>query len=193
MTLLDLMKQTSTKPGSDVRIVNVSSSAHDMHARGNPSVTFTDPAEFNAHFPPGDYDSWGSRLARYGRSKLGITLFTSELQERLDNQESSIIAVSLHPGNVATVSALKIVAGMPFFGIIARAICQLVFMSEPEGAGNVVFAAASPNVRAEGIFKGRYLGPGGSIIVPSKYAQDTELSKRLWETTERVVRSRNVI
>ncbi|QRV80577.1 short chain dehydrogenase [Ceratobasidium sp. AG-Ba] len=189
MILLDLMKQTSTKRGSDVRIVNVSSDVHDMW--GNPTVTFTDPAEFSTPFPAENCDSWVNRIARYGRSKLGVVMFTSELQQRLGAEGSHIIAISLDPGTFATGTSLDVVVGMPIVGPVATVIAKLVYPPGSEGAGNIMFAAVDPVVRAEpDKYKGKFLMPIGLVTAPSKYAQDVELSKRLWDLTEKVVRSK---
>ncbi|QRV95151.1 short chain dehydrogenase [Ceratobasidium sp. AG-Ba] len=189
MTLLDLMKQTSTKPGSDVRIVNVSSDAQEMW--GNPTVTFTDPAEFSTPFPAGKYDSWVNRVARYGRSKLGVILFTSELQQRLKVEGSDIIAISLNPGIFTTGTSSDAVAGIPIFGPVAIVIFKLLYPPGSEGAGNIMFAAVDPTVRAEAEkYKGKFLAPTGLVTAPSKYARDVELSKRLWGLTEMLVQSK---
>ena len=42
-----------------------------------------------------------------GRSKLANLLFMKELQRRLDAEGSSILTISLHPGNVGTGKSRK--------------------------------------------------------------------------------------
>lgn len=49
-----------------------------------------------------------------------------------------------------------------------------------------VFAAASPEVRKRaGEFKGAYLMPVGKITPPSADAQNPQLARELWETSEK--------
>jgi hypothetical protein len=64
------------------------------------------------------------------------------------------------------------------------------FASSPdEGAWTSVFAAASPVVRAElGKYKGAYLTPVGKVTKASKQAEDPELAKELWASTETFLR-----
>ncbi|KAG8736738.1 hypothetical protein FRC10_008980 [Ceratobasidium sp. 414] len=209
-TVLDLMKQTSEKPGSDVRIVCLTSAAHDM--LGSLPVTFSDPSELSSPFPPTNYDSWMNRLARYGRSKLATILFVSELQRRLDADGSNIIAISLHPGTATTGAyqlsaanpkitknilsfsqdgSIATVASIPIIGPVVGAIARIIFVRPAEGALTSIFAAINPVVRAESDkYKGKYLTPVGKVTVPSKLAQDVELSKRLWDLSEKVVENR---
>ncbi|KAG8734641.1 hypothetical protein FRC10_011598 [Ceratobasidium sp. 414] len=192
-TVLDLMKKTSAKPGSDVRIVSVSSGAHDL--LGSLPVTFSDPSELSSPFPPTNNDSWMNRVAR------------------CDAEGSDIMAVSLNPGAVTTGAyrllaidpeitdisslsqdgSLAAVANIPIFGPVAGVIAKLVFAHPAEGALTSIFAATNPVVRTEPEkYKGKYLTPVGKVTTPSKLAQDVELSKRLWDLSERVVENRTM-
>ncbi|KAG9098349.1 hypothetical protein FRC07_010659 [Ceratobasidium sp. 392] len=186
--VLDLMKGTSAKPGSDVRIVSVSSETHG--STGSHPVKFANPSELNTPFPPVDYNSWSNRVNRYGRSKLANILFISELQRRLDAQGSNIIALSLHPGSIATEGSADVISSIPFVGPLAAIIAKLLFTRPADGALNSVFAATNPIVRAQpGKYKGKYLTPVGKVTKPSKLAQDEDLAKRLWDLSEKVVES----
>ncbi|KAG9081170.1 hypothetical protein FRC06_005755 [Ceratobasidium sp. 370] len=128
-TVLDLMKQTSAKPGSDVRIVSVASMAHDM--LGSLPLTFSDSSELSSPFPPTNYDSWMNRLVRYGRSKVANILFISELQRRLDAEGSNIIAISLHPGTVTTGSFIMATKTLNIYAYDLREDTTIMFMFEP--------------------------------------------------------------
>ncbi|KAG9124987.1 hypothetical protein FRC07_009458 [Ceratobasidium sp. 392] len=187
--VLEVMKKTSSKQGSDVRIISVSSRAHDL--LGGQKVQFADEAELTSPFPAVSYDAWRSRLARYGRSKLANILFASELQRRLDSEKSNIIAISVHPGTVTTDGALGAMATIPIIGPLVRVIASYIFMSEPDGARTSVFAAANPLVRAEPEkYKGKYLTPFGKVTRPSKIAQDIHLARQLWDLSEKIVEKR---
>lgn len=47
-------------------------------------------------------DNMMGGLNRYGLTKLANILFTQELQRQFDKEGASCIALSLHPGSVAT-------------------------------------------------------------------------------------------
>jgi hypothetical protein len=62
---------------------------------------------------------------------------------------------------------------------------RLFFRSPDEGSRTSVVAAASPKVRNKAeLYKGAYLEPVGQLATPSKVAQDAELGRELWTTTE---------
>ncbi|KAF8600691.1 NAD-P-binding protein [Ceratobasidium sp. AG-I] len=187
--LLDLMKRTSTRPGSDVRVVVLTSALHTM-ARRLP-VSFREPSDFSNRFPPDNPDSWLNTITRYGRSKLANILFMKELHRRLDTEGSGILTVSLHTGNVGTDSAYEVISKAPILGLLPNFLVKLIFTDEAEGARNSVFAAANPIVRAESDrYNGSYLMPVGKISEPSKLAQDEMLSKQLWSLTEKIIDTR---
>ncbi|KAG8792833.1 hypothetical protein FRC12_004704 [Ceratobasidium sp. 428] len=190
-TLLDLMKQTSSREGSDVRIIVVSSIVHALPGWTNPKLSFSNLSELSKPFPVNNFNTWFNQVVRYGRSKLANHLFTSELQSRLDAEGSNIIAVCLHPGNVTTSAAVNSVGKMPVWSLISSSILRLAFVNEAEGARNSVFAATSPVIRAEpDKYKGKYLMPIGKVTTPSKMAQDVRLAKQLWALSEAIIESK---
>ncbi|QRV94563.1 short chain dehydrogenase [Ceratobasidium sp. AG-Ba] len=190
MTVLDLMKQTSAKQGSDVRIVCVNSRAHNELV--SPPIDFDDEEGLiSKPYPPTNYNTFMGSLARCGRTKLANLLFAKELQRRLGEEGSNIIVLSLHPGTIKTDTALDTVAKMPIIGSVFRLIGSFMFTDEPTGALNTMFAATNPVVRAEAEkYKGKYLMPVGRLTAPSTFAQDGELAKRVWGLTEKVVKAK---
>lgn len=190
--LLDLMKKTSSKPGSDVRIVAVSSVVHEQ-VDGLP-IQFKDEAEVSVPFPANNSNTWSQMMARYGRSKLANVLFVNELQSRLEAERSGIIALSLHPGAVATDGAMGVVSGIPIVGRFANLIIGLFFAHPDEGALTSMFAATNPIVRAEpDKYKGKYLTAVDKVTPSSELSQDQELARRLWELSERIVESKATV
>ncbi|KAF8600690.1 NAD-P-binding protein [Ceratobasidium sp. AG-I] len=184
LTVLDLMKQTSKQPGTDVRIVMLSSMGHSMAK----DVSFAQPSDLTKPFPTENPDTWVNSVARYGRSKLANILFAKELQRRLDEDGYDIILTSLHPGNVRTDSSITLMSKIPIIGLAVGFMVGYMFASVPDGAYTSVFAATNPIVRAEPkAYKGKYLVPMGRIAAPSPLAEDLELGKQLWELTEKVV------
>lgn len=61
------------------------------------------------------------------------------------------------------------------------------------GAKSIVFAAASPSVRADmQKFNGSYLLPIGKFGKPSKQALNEDLAGELWRTTEELLKTWDV-
>ncbi|KAG8735049.1 hypothetical protein FRC11_003481 [Ceratobasidium sp. 423] len=186
-TLLDLMKRTSSRKGSDVRIVNVSSTVHGAWGKKTP-ISFSDPLDLSKPFPPKNPNTWSHILARYSRTKLANLLFTKELQRRLDDEGSGIIAVAVHPGYVATDAAREATAKMPILGWISDILVKLFFIDEAAGARNSVYAASNPSVRSDPKkYRGKFMTPVGKITAPSALAQNQDLARDLWTLTERIV------
>lgn len=90
---------------ADVRIVNISSIAPatflpvDFEFSFDSSTLLTNPV-------PSYPKSWrflgrfifGFDMIRYSISKVGVALFTQELQHKLDTRELPILSLSVHPG-----------------------------------------------------------------------------------------------
>ncbi|GAB1521076.1 hypothetical protein RhiTH_004167 [Rhizoctonia solani] len=189
-TLLDLMRRTSTEKGSDVRIVNVSSIVHNAWSRKT-QISFSDPLDISKPFPSKNPNTWSHTIARYSRTKLANLLFTKELQRRLDSEGSSIIAVSVHPGYVATAAARESTAKMPILGWISGILVKLFFIDEAAGARNSVYAASDPTVRSDSQkHRGSFITPVGKIATPSDLAQNQDLARDLWNLTEKLVYQR---
>jgi hypothetical protein len=122
-------------------------------------------------------------------SKLANILWTNELQKRLDEEQSSIIAISLHPGEVNTI-----VDRIPKFQTLAKIFFGLFYKKWDQGGYNSAFAAASPLVRANPeAYKGKYIeGDYGKVVKPSKKARDIGLAADLWAVTEAFVKSKGL-
>ncbi|KAA1474633.1 NAD-P-binding protein [Dentipellis sp. KUC8613] len=179
-TLLPLMKETAKRRDTDVRIVVVSSRGH----LGPGTTKFGSLEELNdPQGPPAKINSMGTKMGRYGTSKLMNVLFASELQRRLDVEKVPITVMSLHPGAVATEAAFA--ADLPWF---LKAYIATFAAKPLEGAYTSLFAATSARVAAEREkYKGKYLVPYGEIGGPATpAAKDPVLAKTLWETTEKI-------
>ncbi|KAG8722356.1 hypothetical protein FRC08_003307 [Ceratobasidium sp. 394] len=189
-TLLPLMKKTSALNETDVRIVNVASTVHNMWGKGT-QISFADPSDLSKPFPSKKPDTWSHILTRYSRTKLANILFTRELQRRLDDEGSNIITLSLHPGYVATDAAKEATSKMPVLGLISSILVKLFFIDEAGGARNSVYAASSPDVRADSRrFKGQFLTPVGKVTAPAAIARDKQLARDLWTLTDRIMQQR---
>ncbi|KAF8659872.1 hypothetical protein AX16_001756 [Volvariella volvacea WC 439] len=183
-TLLPLLKKTAKQPGSDVRIITLSSVAHS-HLPFINGLKFRSIEDLNrvfkgTFFVPKKYFHYGKSSAF--NPPLNI-LFNIELARRL--RDDNVLAISLHPGAVRT--SYTYTHELPFQPL-SSTIINFFFMTPEKGAVTSLIAAASPIPREHRRrYHGAYLVPYGKIQAPSKQAQDPVLAKELWETTERVV------
>ncbi|KZS87517.1 NAD-P-binding protein [Sistotremastrum niveocremeum HHB9708] len=179
--LLPLMKKTAQEPGSDVRIVNVSSYAHTLPA--SQYTKFDSKESLNVTFGSGTLD----QMRRYGITKLMNVLHINELQRRLDTENVPIICISLHPGGVQTPGLLEGVSKWRF-GSFLKTIAGTFLKSSSDGALTSTFAAAAPVVRQwPEKYRGAYLEPYTKIASKRKEAQSKDSGKELWNTTEKIV------
>ncbi|TDL29008.1 NAD-P-binding protein [Rickenella mellea] len=176
-TLLPCLYRTAAEPGTDVRIVNVSSHAHALAPAG---ARFRSKEDLNI-----SYDAkFLASMKRYGVSKLAVILWTDELQRRIDVDKVPIICLTLHPGGVFTEGNISAVKKYPASRITLY-LTSLVLYTPTQGAYTVTFAAASSKVRTEAtIYKGAFLMPMGKMGKKTKMAEDAELGKELWTTSE---------
>ncbi|KAF5972617.1 alcohol dehydrogenase [Fusarium bulbicola] len=173
--LLPLLNKTQAEhPG--VRIVNVASTAHYDVPTG---AKFGSLEDFN-----NTYGSEHEPLAnylRYGYSKLATILHTKELQRRFDQEGVDILALSVHPGGVATNGAAGYLGGGD----------NDVFRSNLSPFGGAItplFAAAHPEpAQHRDKYAGSFIMPFGGLKEPTEDANNAELAKQLWTTSEKVV------
>ncbi len=167
--LLPTMLSTAQQPGSDVRIVNLTSEGHRLAPSGGLKL---DKA---------DLDKEGT-WARYGHSKLANILFTRELAARYP----SITSVAVHPGVIKTdlyapnqTSSMFMKYGMMVFVPLMKTVTT--------GAYNQLWAATT---KKDELKNGAYYTPIGSESKGSGNAQNQSLSKELWDWTEKTLSSK---
>ncbi|MES2490071.1 MAG: oxidoreductase [Pseudomonadota bacterium] len=161
--LLDLLQKT---PGA--RIVNTSSMAHRL----TPGIDFDD-----LNFSRKAYKD----MDAYGKSKLATLMFTFELDRKLRQAGSNVIATVAHPGYTAT---------NPDYGnFFMRLMTKLMAQAPAMGALPALYAATAPDVSG-----GDYIGPGGFKELsghPKKVdcrpeARDPKLTAKLWSLSEQL-------
>ena len=128
------------------------------------------------------YDRWRA----YGQSKLANLLFTLELQRRLSDAGSDVLAVGAHPGwsatNLQSRTGSKLQNGLMAIG--NRVWAQ----SDEKGAWPTLYAAT------EDVAGAAYVGPDGfkemrgrpTLVPRSGAASDEETARKLWELSERL-------
>ncbi|KAH9947937.1 NAD-P-binding protein [Amylocystis lapponica] len=180
--LLPLLKQTASEADSDVRIINVVSEGHGLVPNG---VRFRSVDDLNAEYK----DARFPQFSRYCHTKLMGVLYVKELQRRLDVEKASITVMAVHPGTANSEGVQSYAHSVgPILSPLYRAIANLFFPPSWKAAYSTVFAAASPVIHAElDKYRGSYIVPPGKLARPSKLAENPDLAKELWETTERVL------
>ncbi|KAL1599804.1 hypothetical protein SLS60_007609 [Paraconiothyrium brasiliense] len=174
--LLPTLLETASQPGSDVRIVNLSSTAHSTTPSGGIefSTLKTPQASLGPIYQP-------RKFTRYGQSKLANLLYTAELAKRYP----SITSVAVHPGFIKT----DLITGTSFVDRQIVAMARLASlasggrnMSFEEGPYNQTWAATTPK---KNLKNGGYYEPIGSLVVPStSHGKDSALAERLYDWTE---------
>ncbi|KAK7053759.1 NAD-binding protein [Favolaschia claudopus] len=180
-TLLPLMKETAKESGSDVRIVNVSSRAHE---RLKPETLAT-PESINHYYG----DTINGNLLSYGLTKLANILHIKELQKRLIAESIPITCIAVDPGTVKTAGSDEWLASIPYFGwLLKNYIGPLVFKPWRNGAMPVSFAAAGKDVAAQREkYQGVYIAPMASISQPNSAALDERLQRECYETSQTII------
>lgn len=180
-TLLSTAKVS--EPG-DVRIVNVTSMGHSMAPKGG--IDFSDINQEH-----------GGLWSRYGQSKLGNILHSNYLNSLYGpsgslKHEGEIWTAAVHPGNVYT----DLNRNARFLGPLSPMFAALlnktgVYISKEEGAYTSLFCAASEQFRK--VESGRYFVPLGKEKVPSKFALDGKLPRKLWAWSEEEMEKKGVL
>lgn len=167
--LLPTLLEAAKQPGSDVRVVTLSSMGH--HLAVSKGIEFDQPALEQE-----------STWRRYGASKLANLLFARELAAR----HPEITSVSLHPGVILTdlFASLRtnifLKIGMWIYGIVGL-VLPGHYKDPRGGALNTTWCATT--AKAE-LVNGAFYNPVGSESGGSQWAKDKGLQKKLWEWTE---------
>ncbi|KAF7355644.1 NAD-P-binding protein [Mycena sanguinolenta] len=171
-TLLRTAKGEVSGTPCPVRIVAVSSDAHEMTAPKHGIVW--ESLEKGDTALRARKKLTGTRL--YGQSKLGMVLISSELARRYGDQ--GIIAISLHPGGVKSELMRNV---HPIIAWIVEKTRQY-----PVSLGSVtsLYAATSDEALE---MNGEYLTSWARRQVPSKHAYNKDMAERLWKWCEEQV------
>lgn len=168
--LLPALLKTAEQPGSDVRIVNLASTAYLATPKGGVDFATlkTSQASLRPIYAP-------SKWLRYGQSKLANILYPVELARRYP----SILSVAVHPGFIKT----ELHAHENF---LDRKIVSLAsggnWISVEEGPYTQTWAATTERKNLE---NGVYYEPVGIKVEPATACgKDKALAKKLYEWTD---------
>ncbi|KAJ7464685.1 NAD-P-binding protein [Mycena galericulata] len=170
-TLLRTAKGELSGNPCRVRVVHVSSDAHDMTAKEG--IVWESLQKGGAALRARKKLT-GTRL--YGQSKLGNILISSELARRYGDQ--GVVAISLHPGGVDSQLLRNL------HPIIAWIVVKIRIYPISLGVITSLYAATS---EAALEMNGEYLTAWARRQVPSKQAQNVELAEKLWRWCEEQV------
>lgn len=161
--LLPVLEKTA-ETERDVRIVNLSSSAHTWAPKAGLVLedTKTDMKS---------YSTW----ARYGQSKLANIYYTRELAKR----HPSIKSVAIHPGSVGTNLISGTVASYPYASWLLRRLHPLITVSVQKGALNQLWASVSPAAKSSHFYYPVAVNFPGSELV-----RDDAKARELWDWTQ---------
>ena len=163
--LMPVLQTTTKLPGADVRIVNLTSEAHNLARSG--AATTLDQEKLKG------LNTW----AKYGYSKLANVLFTCELGVR----HPEITSMAVHPGVIN--SDLWVSTKRDNFVVrIGTMIAGSLMGTVQQGAINQLWAATT---KKENVESGAYYKPVGNKAEGGGYAQDRQLATQLWEWTEK--------
>lgn len=171
--LLPILQKTAKEPGSDVRIVALSSLGHNFAPKGG--INFSTLKTTQESDSP-----W----VRYGQSKLANILYVKELAKRYPEIKS----VAVHPGFVQTNLATALVEGNILYKVamVGASLVPFVMKSPETGALNQLWAAFSTEAKS-----GQYYEPVGVANRGSNYSNDEKLADQLWKWTEEELKDFN--
>ncbi|RDW57109.1 hypothetical protein BP6252_13855 [Coleophoma cylindrospora] len=165
--LLPKLLETAALPGSDVRVVSISSATHKVFAPKE-GIVFD-----QLHSP---MEKFGGP-ALYAQSMLAKIVFARELAKRYPQ----IVFASVHPGGVKSnaYSGDKNVNWF-FMNLVLRPMVALHGVSTEEGAKTQLWCSFSKDV-----VSGTYYEPIGLTGKESALSKDSQLRSKLWSWTDK--------
>ncbi|EHA8586482.1 short-chain dehydrogenase TIC 32, chloroplastic [Cocos nucifera] len=167
--LLEKMKSTERKTGIEGRIVNLSSIAHLR--------SYDEGIRFDNL---NDNDGYSDKRA-YGQSKLANILHANELSRRLQEEGSNITVNSVHPGLIVTALWRHSFLLMS----VLKLFTYIFWKNVPQGAATTCYIALHPSLKG---VTGKYFLDCNEEK-PGEMAREGTLGKRLWDFSEKLVKS----
>ncbi|KAK5950099.1 hypothetical protein OHC33_008814 [Knufia fluminis] len=172
--LLPLMERTAAQPGSDVRIINMSSIGYKQAPREG--IAFDTLKTRQADL--GSFLTGGGKWTRYGQSKLANLLYARELAKRYP----SIKSVSVHPGYIKT----DLFANVDFMTALP------LYIAIPLGSGWTPVEQGAHTQTWAGTTARSNLKDGAHYVPVAKegnfdtaHSRDMKLAGKLWDWTQK--------
>lgn len=164
--LLENMKATARETGIEGRVVNVTSEGHKLiYSEGIRFDKINDKSGYYA-------------FLAYGQSKLANILHAKELARKFEEEGVNVTANSVHPGPIPT-NLMRYSKLMGFLTGLAKPLLKSI----PQGASTTCYVALHPQLKG---VNGKYFCDNNEAA-PSKHATDQELTRKLWEVSEKMV------
>jgi len=173
--LLPLMEKTAdiALPNT-VRFVTLAS---ELHRTARSDVAFASMEEVSLDQDP-------NRL--YARSKLGAILLAKQLAKRKLQLTNKVIAMSVHPGAVATDQQDGLTEAYGPLGTLITKVVRPFMKSPDQGCESSIWAATSPEIVPYG-YQGQYFTePYGKPETETDQAKDEALGNAFWELCEKL-------
>ncbi|CAD7703157.1 unnamed protein product [Ostreobium quekettii] len=166
--LLPDLEAAAKASGVQSRVVNLSSHGHHSPYPGG--LRFGDLVEPKK-------EGYDGGMA-YGSSKLANILFTRELDQKLKDKKSAVVAVCCHPGVVPTELGRHMNSWLwPIvFWILSKILPS--YRTLQQGAASEVYLSTTPEVEG-----GEYY-MDCAIMPTSKEALDKAMASKLWDVSE---------
>jgi retinol dehydrogenase-12 len=164
--LMPLLLKTAEQPqpGSDVRIVTLTSHSHTRAPKGG--IDFSRLRSADPEFLP---------LTKYGVSKLANILHVKQLAKRYP----TIKAVAIHPGMVNTNLSTTMRQSFMLARILMPILSYFSAVGIEQGVLNQLWGMTSAEAES-----GQYYEPVGVGGNGSPPTEDVELAEKLWAWTE---------
>ncbi|KAH6618444.1 hypothetical protein C7974DRAFT_400102 [Boeremia exigua] len=162
--VLATLLNTAEQPGTDVRVVLLSSSVHSNSTKEGIDFTILKTKAEKI-----------AATTLYGQSKLANILYGQELAKRYPQLKIA----SVHPGIVSTNLTTAMKETSFTMRVISTAFVAALGQPVEKGALNQLWASTSADVRS-----GEYYEPVGVNGKGSKWTKSPELAKKLWNWTE---------
>lgn len=171
--LMPKLLATSKMPGADVRIILMSSVGHRVFAPDT-GIQFE-------HLKT-DMNGYAGRT-NYGHAMLAKTLFADQLAKKYP----SITSSSLHPGTVKSNTWQGDKSVNWFLNkLVIQPLVALTGVSNEEGAKTQLWCSFSKDVK-----NGSYYEPVGKGGKENKLLHNGEMSKKLWDWSEKEFQAHN--
>jgi NAD(P)-dependent dehydrogenase (short-subunit alcohol dehydrogenase family) len=129
-----------------------------------------------------------SPYVAYGQTKLANILHAIELQRRLEEEDvNNIKCNAVHPGGVST-SLIKS-SNSALVPTFMEPVMSYFMTPVSQGVLTQLYAATSHDIDSKNI-KAEYLVPVAQIGDRTSQAKDTELAKKLWTWSEKLIQEK---
>ena len=174
--LLPILLKTAKEPGSDVRIISITSDGYEFHRAIKGGISFSE-LDAGSTMSRAMLGGW----IRYGQSKLANILFASELARR----HPELTSVAVHPGLVSTTMNTEMNGWSKLFVSVSARMSGTKWLEPHQGVLSQLWCAAG--AKKGELRNGGFYRPVGVDWTEkaTPEVRDIKLAEKLWEWTEK--------